>query len=296
VGLLDDTAPSVRIEDFVGDDGATRPCLIVLSGHTIGRVYPIDRPQVVVGRAPEADIHIDTPGISRRHARLDTKDGEHVLTDLGSTNGTFVEGQRIETHVLSNGERLQLGSAAVLKFSIQSAVEEAFQARLYKSATHDHLTSAFNRRYFDEHLEREMSHSRRQRIPLALLVIDVDHFKRVNDTHGHQQGDEVLRQLGTLVAGSIRREDVFCRVGGEEFAVIMRDATDDAAQRFGERLRSLVEKFGFAGGPGRLPVTISIGIAGFDSERHDDPGQLVEAADQALYEAKRTGRNRVCTA
>lgn len=291
----DATAPSIRLEDFDDIGGGTRPCLIVLSGHTIGRVYPLDRPKVVIGRAADADVQIDVPGISRRHASIhEGEEGNHVLEDLGSTNGTYIEGERVEKHVLRNGERMQLGSGTVLKFSIQTAVEEAFQQRLYRSATHDHLTSAYNRRFFDDHLGREMSHTRRHGTPLALLTLDVDHFKNINDTYGHPTGDEVLKLLGQLVAASIRHEDVFCRVGGEEFAVVMRDADPESARLFAERLRGLIEVYGFEAGSEDLTITVSVGVASYDPKQHGAPTDLVEAADKALYEAKKTGRNRVC--
>lgn len=291
----DKTAISVRLEDHEDDDGTRRPCLIVLSGHTIGRVYPILGDEVVIGRSKDVDVTIEVPGLSRQHAKIvQTPDGEFELSDLGSTNGTFVEGERVKTRRLANGERMQLGADTVLKFSLQTAVEEAFQNRLYESAVHDHLTTAYNRRYFDEQLGREVSHTRRHETPLSLLVIDVDHFKKVNDTHGHTVGDKVLTALGTRILESIRHEDVFCRIGGEELAVIMRDADSKSAMLLAERLRCVIGAEPMGTGQKMVPVTVSVGVATFDPDRHSSADALLAAADRALYDAKRGGRNRVC--
>lgn len=290
----DETALSVRLDDHDADGQPRRPCVIVLSGHSIGRVHPILGDDVVIGRAPDADISIDIAGVSRRHARITrTGAGDFELRDLNSTNGTFVEGERIVEHALVNGERIQLGASTVLKFSLQTAVEEAFQNRLYESAVHDHLTTAYNRRYFDDHIVREMSQARRHRTPLSLVMLDVDHFKAVNDTHGHVVGDKILARLGELIATSIRREDLFCRFGGEEFVVIMRDSDSAATLGFAERIRRAVANRAFDVDPTPVPITISAGVATYDPAHHPTVGSLIEAADRALYDAKHGGRNCV---
>lgn len=293
----DETVVSVRLEDHEdeSDEDARRPCLIVLSGHTIGRVYPVLGDEVVIGRSTEADVAIEVPGLSRKHAKITrSPDGVFSLSDLGSTNGTFVEGERVTSHRLADGERIQLGAETVLKFSLQTAVEEEFQKRLYESAVHDHLTSAYNRRYFDEQLSREVSHTRRHKTPLSLLAIDVDHFKRVNDTYGHVVGDKVLAAIGTRILESIRHEDLFCRIGGEELAVIMRDTPAESAALLAERLRAMIAAEPIRAGDDTVSVTVSVGAATFDPNRHASADALLEAADRALYVAKRGGRDRVC--
>lgn len=294
--MEDDTVPGVRDSEHAAA-AVANAYLIILSGHALGRMYKLEGDEVIIGRGTDADLHIDAEGISRAHAKLQRRDdGGYQVVDLDSTNGTYVEGERVWEHELRDGERIQVGSATVLKFTYRTELEEASQRKMYESATRDSLTSAYNRRFFDEHLAREISHSRRHKKPLSLLAIDIDHFKQVNDTHGHQVGDEALRHLGRAIAGSLRHEDVFGRVGGEEFAVIMRDADLEAAQQLAERLRSLVAETPLNVEEVSLSLTISLGVAAYDIERHTTPETLVEDADRALYEAKKAGRNQVCVA
>jgi diguanylate cyclase (GGDEF)-like protein len=295
---VDEENDTTRLSLEEAERSASRMAsLIVMSGNSIGRMFAVDRERMVLGRSAEADITIDDEGISRKHAAIVRgDDGIIELEDLGSRNGTFVNMKRIERHALDDGDKIQLGAVTILKFGLQSKVEERFAKRLYDSATRDTLTSAYNRRFFDEQLAKDFSHSRRHRSDLSLLMIDVDHFKAVNDTHGHLAGDMVLKQLGALVVSSIRLEDVFCRLGGEEFAVIMREADVEQAAAFGERLRSLVETTSMQTSDGDLKVTISAGAATYDPERDAEVAGFVERADKALYAAKHGGRNRVCRA
>jgi len=291
----DQTEPIPLRQTLSSESRPQQPCLTVLAGPLMGRVFKLDRDEVTLGRSAGAGIRLQQDGVSREHARV-VRDAEGTLTlvDLGSTNGTWVEGRRVQSHVLREGERIQLGATTILKFGVQSELEEDVARRLYESATRDPLTGAYNRRVFDEQLARDISHARRHRNPLSLLVLDVDHFKRVNDEHGHPVGDRVLAGLATLVADSVRHEDVFCRIGGEEFAIIMRDSDAHAATLLGGRLRQLVETQVF-GAPATLFVTVSVGVACFAVE-YPTPEALLAAADSALYEAKRSGRNRVCVA
>ncbi len=277
--------------------GSRLASLIVMSGGAIGRMFPVDRAKIVIGRGAEADIKIEDEGISRRHAEISrSDDGEIEIADLGSRNGTFVNMKRIEKHPLEDGDKIQLGAVTILKFGLQSKLEERFAQRLYDSATRDTLTAAYNRRFFDDQIAKDFSHSRRHKTALSLLMLDVDHFKRVNDTHGHLVGDAVLKQLGAVVVSSIRLEDVFCRLGGEEFGIIMREAGNERAVAFGERLRGLIESTDMDCGDVEVKVTISAGAATYDPERDADPAAFIERADKALYEAKHGGRNRVCLA
>jgi diguanylate cyclase (GGDEF)-like protein len=271
--------------------------LIVLSGGSIGKMFKVEGNMMVIGRDREADIPLHDEGVSRQHAKLvRDPEGEVKLVDLKSTNGTFVELERIDHKTLTDGDRIQIGSVTILKFSYRNELEEKFQQQLYESATRDVLTTAFNRRFFDEQLSKDFSYSRRHGSPFSLLIMDLDHFKAINDQHGHTVGDRVLKQMGTLLAESVRHEDIFCRIGGEEFAAIMREADDAQAEQMAERLRGLVENSHVDLESGPLKVTISVGAATFDRDKYATAQALVEAADQALYAAKRAGRNRVCAA
>jgi diguanylate cyclase (GGDEF)-like protein len=180
-----------------------------------------------------------------------------------------------------------------MKFSYQDSLDEALQKNLYESATRDPLTGVHNKKYFAEALEKEFKFSSRHDNALSLLMIDVDHFKRVNDMHGHLVGDNVLSQLATLLAGTIRSEDLFARWGGEEFIVLLRRCPRANAVEVAERMRQLVAGMTFRACDPALRATISIGVASYSRGLHSDFEALVRAADDQLYRAKNAGRNRV---
>jgi diguanylate cyclase (GGDEF)-like protein len=250
--------------------------------------------EVTVGRSLDADIRLEDEGISRFHAKLQRDDDGGVrLVDLDSTNGTYVNGTRVRTYELGDGDRIQIGSVTILKFSYQDSLEEQFQQQLYESATRDPLTQAYNKRFFDEQLAKDFSHAARHGLSLSLLMLDVDHFKQINDDHGHPAGDHVLQRLAAIVMGSLRTEDPFCRVGGEEFAIIMRDCGEAEAVQLADRMRRLVDGARFVYDGATIPVSLSIGVASFEPIRHITAPDLVEESDRHLYEAKRGGRNRV---
>ena len=274
-----------------------RPWLIVVSGsESIGKMYRLEH-RIVLGRSPQCDVHIDQEGVSRRHAMLErTVEGAVQIVDLESRNGTFVNGEPVSRETLRDGDKIQIGGTTILKFSYQDEFDEALQRNLYDSATRDPLTHAVNKRGFEESFSKEFAFARRHARVLSLVALDVDHFKRVNDTHGHPAGDFVLRRLAEVVSATIRVEDVFARVGGEEFVILLRDIPLAAAFECADRLRRSVEKAEFETGGKRIPITISSGVATLQPTVHSTHGALLESADRALYEAKATGRNRVCTA
>jgi two-component system cell cycle response regulator len=160
----------------------------------------------------------------------------------------------------------------------------------------DPLTGAFNRRYLDAHLPKVIARSSQARKPLSILMVDVDHFKQVNDAHGHAIGDAVLKEIINRIMTGLRPSDLVARIGGEEFAVIMPDTDPAAAATIGERLRDRVAKLpvSLTGNKVRsLSVTISIGCSSLHLEREDSAESLLERADLALLKAKEGGRNRV---
>jgi two-component system cell cycle response regulator len=272
-----------------------RPWLVVVSGcASIGKMYRLEH-RIVLGRSPQCDVHLDEEGVSRRHAMLErTVEGLVQLVDLESRNGTFLNGEPVSRETLRDGDKIQIGGTTILKFSYQDELDEALQRNLYDSATRDPLTRAVNKRGFEESFAKEFAFARRHGRALSLVALDVDHFKRVNDTHGHPAGDHVLRRLAEVVGGGIRCEDVFARVGGEEFVIVLRDIALPDAFECAERLRRAVERTEFEMDGMRIPVTISAGIAALQPTQHANHGALLEAADKALYDAKASGRNRVC--
>lgn len=266
--------------------------VIVIAGPNVGEMFKIGE-GAYIGRGTESAIRLTDTEISRKHAQLRVIAGKVVVEDLGSTNGTFVNGVPVDRLALEDGDKIQVGTTTILKFSYHDDLEEQFQRQMYESALRDGLTGAFNKKYFLERLEAEVAFAARHGSPLSLLLFDLDHFKRINDTYGHLAGDYVLTALSQYVAGTIRQEDVFARYGGEEFTVLSRGIAGEGAAQFAERMRYGIEKYGFLYEDQRLPVTISVGIASIPQPPIDTPHLLVDAADKALYVAKESGRNRV---
>ena len=291
---LDDTTRTSQAPEAPTGEGQNA-YLVVMAGSNVGEMYKLDKDQLVIGRGDKADLRLLDDGISRDHARV-VKDGAAMmLEDMGSTNGTYCNGVRVTRQALSEGDKILLGSTTILKFTYQDQLDEAFQRQMSESALRDGLTRAYNKRYLTERIDSELQYALRHDTPVSLIFLDIDHFKRINDVHGHQAGDHVLVQLATL-AMSILGDEVFARYGGEEFAVISRGMEVAAAQALSERIRASVEAHPFVFGDATIPVTISIGVS-----RAPGPGiatsvDLVARADEALYAAKRAGRNRVCVA
>jgi diguanylate cyclase (GGDEF)-like protein len=270
-----------------------RAYLVVLVGTNVGEMYKISGEDIVLGRGGDTDIRLVDEGISRFHCRIRAEGELLVVEDMHSRNGTFLNGNRIEQGVLEDGDKIQLGRTTVLKFSFQDQIEESFQRRMFDSALRDGLTRAYNKRYFIDRLNSEMRFALRHKNPLALLLFDLDHFKRVNDEHGHLGGDLVLTEFSGLILDSIRHEDVFARYGGEEFAVLSRLVSAADSIRFAERLRRNVERLAVEYQSAVIPITVSIGIACLPDLPVQTPDDLLRAADRALYRAKQDGRNRV---
>ncbi|HEY5451715.1 MAG TPA: GGDEF domain-containing protein [Polyangia bacterium] len=270
-----------------------RAYLVVLAGASVGEMYKVEGDKVIIGRGQKAHIRLFDDGISREHAQIVIEGNQIILQDLGSTNGTFCNGLKVDRRELVDGDKILVGSTTILKFTYHDNLDEMFQRQMYESALRDGLTKAFNKKYFTDRLESEFTFSTRHSSPLALVLFDIDHFKRVNDTHGHQAGDHVLFEISALLSSALRAEDVFARYGGEEFAVICRGSDESQAQVVGERLRKAVENNRFVYDGAVIPVTISVGIAVLPNPAVKDASDIVAFADQALYKSKNAGRNRV---
>jgi diguanylate cyclase (GGDEF)-like protein len=232
-------------------------------------------------------------GISRFHCRIKSDGDQLVVEDLQSRNGTFLNGERVVTRGLEDGDKIQLGRTTVLKFTFHDQLEESFQRKMFDSALRDGLTRAYNKRYFLDRLHGEMRFALRHRSPLALLLFDLDHFKAVNDTHGHLAGDRILAEFAGYIMDSIRNEDVFARYGGEEFAILSRLLGSSDAMKFADRLRRGVEALRIEHGDLIVPVTTSVGVACLPDLTVETGSEMLVAADRALYQAKALGRNQV---
>jgi two-component system cell cycle response regulator len=272
-----------------------RPWVVIVSGSaTVGKMYALEG-ELVIGRAPDAQVRIDEDGVSRHHAKfIQTTEGNVEIMDLGSRNGTFVNGDRVSRLALRDGDKIQIGPISILKFSYHDELDEALQRNLYASATRDALTGVANKRTFAETLAKEFAFAKRHSSRLSLVTFDVDHFKKINDGFGHPCGDYVLKALADKVRGSLRTEDELARVGGEEFAVLLRDIDGRGAFECAERVRNAIAATLFMWEGRAVPVTISLGVATFDPKAHATPEALVQDADRQLYRAKGSGRNRVC--
>jgi two-component system cell cycle response regulator len=274
----------------------SRGTLTVLTGCDAGRIVVIDDKGLVIGRAPDADLVVEDDAVSRYHARVDTaEDGSFTIEDLRSANGTFVGATRVGRAPLVTGDQVQLGRELRLRFRTVDAREESLYRTLYESSMHDGLTRAFNRRYFSDRLYVEVAHAQRSNTDLAVLMIDVDRLKEVNDTYGHLAGDRALCGIVAVIGSSIRVEDSLARYGGDELAILAPGADHEEAIRLGERARRAVEGLHLAAGGHDVHVSVSIGVASLrELEVSEEPQtDLLSLADERLYLAKRAGRNAV---
>jgi two-component system cell cycle response regulator len=267
-------------------------CLVVIYGSELGKKYNLNAPSLVIGRSSKCDIQIDQESISRNHTKMVNTGKSILIRDLGSTNGTYVNDEPIDEYVMRDGDLIKIGRT-IFKFLTGGNIENAYHEEIYRLTTIDGLTQIFNKRYFLETIEREIARSHRYRRELSLVMFDIDHFKKINDTYGHLAGDYVLKHLAQTVKTRIRREDCFARYGGEEFSIVLPEIDGLNAKPFAEKIRQLVEATDFKFENTSMPITISMGVSTLDMES-TDPQALIKRADERLYEAKSSGRNCVC--
>lgn len=273
-----------------------RPILLRLDGVQAGEVVSLDIMPATIGRHPGCRVVVDDAGVSRQHATISFVDDKLFLEDLGSRNGTFIEGTRITRAELGDGCLVQIGLHVGFRFTLVDERQEQLLRQLYRSSTRDALTGVCNRRHFDDRLEAEVAYARRHSTDVSLIIVDIDFFKQVNDTHGHAAGDTVLRQVALTLQHQLRVEDVLSRVGGEEFAVILRGIGGSGAARLGERLRVAVAETPAMAQGAPIPVTISVGCASLSELNPQSEQALFSTADKRLYAAKHGGRNQVVSA
>ena len=270
-----------------------RHVLVRMDGTNVGKVFSLESAELKLGRHATSDILLEDDGVSRRHARIVREGDRYVLEDLGSANGTFLRGQKIERAALSDGDTFQLGPNAMFRYTHTDASQQRMLQKLYETSVRDALTGAYNRDHFEERLKVEIAFARRHGTEVSLLMFDLDHFKRINDGFGHTAGDAVLVSVAERVSAGLRTEDVFARYGGEEFAVILRGIDLPSAERVAERLRERVAATPVHFERLRVPVTMSVGCAAVSCTPDPTTESLVAVADRRLYAAKRAGRNRV---
>jgi diguanylate cyclase (GGDEF)-like protein len=259
----------------------------------------VEGTSVVIGRAADANLVVDETGVSRHHARIArTPTGGFYVEDLASTNGTFVGAERVGLSLLERGDLLQLGPSLRVRFAIVDSVEETLYRHLYESSVRDPLTHVFNRRYLADRLFEEIARARRSDSDLAVLMIDLDSLKTVNDSFGHLTGDRALCAVASRIMRVLRVEDVLGRYGGDEFVVLAVGPDHTAAEQLAERVRRAVEGLDMSAEGHRVRLTTSIGVASLAelAEGVEPVTGLLAMADSRMYGAKTSGKNKVCAA
>ncbi len=287
------TQVDIDIGDFSAAPTRERHVLMRLDGTDAGQSTRVTPTPLLIGRSSSSDLVIADRSASREHARLVLTERGVACTDLGSRFGTRLNGNLRRQFVMQPGDWVQFGQLARFSLSLLSAEEERVLCHMRESSVHDALTMAFTRQYFEQRLASECSHATRHGDSLALLLLDLDHFKQVNDHYGHQAGDAVLRHVTGLMQQRLRSTDILARFGGEEFVVILRRADLEAARRVAERIRSTVATSPVYHCGRTIPVTVSIGCSACHAGGHFVGEELVAQADFRLYLAKGNGRNRV---
>lgn len=293
-------AQDVELTVFAESQRRKVACLIQYSGSRVGRCYHLDLsyPSHIAGRSPDADIRIDEQSVSRKHVKFQQTNGLISVADLGSANGTFINDKKIESKIqLKDGDFLRLGTV-LLKFFTQNNIDGIVQDKIYRMATIDAGTQVYNKQYVLDTLDSEIKFHRNRREPLSIIYFDLDHFKKVNDTYGHNAGDIVLRETARIVSAAIRKDDTLGRFGGEEFVVILPNTNLAICRELAERMRRGIASHTFIldQGPGSPPIkhkqTVSLGIFELD-QSVNTVEEFLEQADQRLYTSKTSGRNRV---
>jgi diguanylate cyclase (GGDEF)-like protein len=284
--ILDTNRPSRFLADGIGS-----ACLIAIHGEVLGKRFEIDCETLSIGRSMQGTITLSERSVSRNHCELKRDQDLFTMEDRNSTNGTFVNGEPIEKIELHDGDRIAVGRN-VFKFLAGDKIEQAYHEEMYRLTTTDGLTGALNKAAFEIELDRECKRYTRYERGLSLVLIDVDRFKQINDSAGHMTGDRVLSKLARQIASTVRSNDVFGRIGGDEFAVLLPEMGLSAALEFAHRLCTMVRGSAIESTRLDFPVTLSIGVVQAAPETAGAK-ELFEAADRRLYDAKGAGRDCV---
>jgi diguanylate cyclase (GGDEF)-like protein len=296
-----DTEPVNLDQTVVIDSGSCvqadrhLPHLVIFSGANSGRRHKLRLGTTTIGRSPTTDISLCDDRISRVHCAIEWTGEAITIEDKASTNGTFVDSRRVNRACLSPGMTVQLGHS-MMKIEYKTEAEIRLEESLLYSATFDTLTGIFNRYHFTKLASMEVAYASRHGLPAGIIMADIDGFKSVNDTYGHQWGDFVLSTFANIIVKNKRTEDLLARYGGDEFIILPRgEVGQDTMYAYCERIRQAVEdyKFNFDSAP--IGIRVSIGFH-FKKIGRDNPetmlSDLIHNADQALYLAKEKGRNR----
>lgn len=262
--------------------------LVVMSGGRRGERAVLGEGSFIIGRGSSADMQLDSDAVSRQHALIEQRAGAHVIVDQGSTNGSYVNYRRVSERPLVDGDQIQIGES-MLKYLAGDNIETAYHEEFRRLVRRDALTGALNQGTFTEEISLALTKASRKAEPLSLIVFDLDHFKTINDTHGHTAGDLVLSRVGARTLELTAEPHLFARVGGEEFAIVYVGTLAQACEA-AEMLRQAIAALSIEHEGHTLSVTASFGVAEHSGQ---SSGALRELADKKLYDAKSFGRNRV---
>lgn len=297
IGKTEEHDPENISREFEQQKEEKHPYLIVMNGKCSGNLFRIEFKNdnaIFLGRDEDCNIEIRNKRVSRKHLKIHRPKQENIiLKDLQSTNGTFVNGEKIHEKSLEDGDLISLSKEVMLKYSVQDRMEKEFYQKILKKANKDGLTGILNKSSFSQRFRTEFHYCKTRNQSLSLVFFDIDHFKEINDTHGHIAGDTVLKKLAEVVSKNIRPEDLFARYGGEEFIVVLRNTDQNMAYQFAERVRKLIEETHFEHEGTAINVTVSLGIATMNKANFPDAMSMIEEADNYLYRAKSMGRNQV---
>lgn len=272
-------------------------CLIQMSpkGPNLGRKYNIQTKPLRIGRDDTCEIQNLDSSVSRFHAEVKRNDeGQLLIRDLGSTNGTFVNNVRVDTErVLQDGDSLQLGNC-LYRFLSGNNLEAEYHEEIHRLMVLDPLTGLHNRRSLQEFLDRELERANRDKLDLAVLMLDIDHFKSINDRYGHLLGDYALRTLANILKPMIRGYDMLARFGGEEYILVLPGVDLTKAQRCAERILRAIREQDFEYEGVSFHLTVSIGVASWNTTDEPTESALLSTVDRRLYRAKQMGRNQCC--
>lgn len=271
--------------------GLEPACLVAIAGPLLGTRVELDGSPLTIGRSSESGLTIPHASVSRHHCRIVREQRIHILEDLGSTNKTYVNGIAISRTELADGDRIKLGDS-VFKYFEMGSVEADYQKQLIDLAVMDELTGISNRRHFLAQIEQEIGEARRQNTSLALIICDLDHFKPVNDAHGHLDGDLVLKRFADILVEELPPLGLAGRLGGEEFGVLLPEVSVSDAMAYAEQARAALERAKHHLSKAVVSITASFGVSMLKDSMHS-PSELLRSADERLYAAKAAGRNNV---
>jgi two-component system, cell cycle response regulator len=290
--LITDIHKHLRESDKVAQNAPA--ALLGVGGDLNGAMFDLKEETLIAGRDETNHITLEFSGVSRQHFKISWRENAHFIEDLGSRNGTFLNNTALTQDAvkLNKGDMIKLGPLA-FKYLPPGDPERLTYDSLQKSANTDGLTSCYNKTYFNNALDIEVKKSKATGQPLALVIFDLDHFKKLNDNFGHDAGDYVLKEMAKVIRqNGVREQDIFARYGGEEFVILLPKTNLKNAYEIAERLRKLIEDYAFLYDQKRLPVTASIGVADYRNGVSTGT-DLFKRADQAVYISKNNGRNQV---